>query len=589
MTEKPYAIPYSDIKSPFIVSEQGSFAEYILFSLETMPEIMIGSRVLIQDKRSGKIVWISATVIDLKAVSPFQPDRENLLYVEETSNPLKLLESVYGPHTHQPMLIKVRLDSELMEKEDTPRKYSTSAVQRPPSASSSLTFPDLLPTAESKEPSLQELLDIRQEGIVLGTVGFGNIPYESDDNFLEYRWDINNLDNKHIFIVGESGSGKTVLLKNLALQIRLQNSKTRMIMTDTQGDITQLIFDDIVPTLEAKGWQKRFSNLSKEKAIDTLKPFQLIVPVTKPENPQNVRELIKLARNRGAIVKEIGMRLQDIVAPSDVEYLFRVQSEQVALLLDEEASEIESRDRGFTIAVLREAVNARISRASGGHITSAGGTIYYQSTAFAALRALKNLENYFDFHQPSMEGTNPLDCLNFDGTTIIFLEHLSYDEKIMWEMQLVNWLYAHKREDWEAFVFVDEAHQIVPARPQESGYKGTFNRLRSTFEKLSREGRKFGINLVLSTQSPRDLHHIVPEQCQTRIVMKIDPKNAKACFLETSLAFIANRFGQGQFWLMSPFNGSPDWVRIHSGAPPLPHSSMTPFWAAIKQKAIDEK
>jgi len=182
-----------------------------------------------------------------------------------------------------------------------------------------------------------------------------------------------------------------------------------------------------------------------------------------------------------------------------------------------------------------------------------------------------------------------LDYFNFDGTTILFLDELDQDERIMWEMQLVSWLYKHKKDSWKAFVFFDEAHQIIPAKPVGIGAIATFERLRVNFERLAREGRKFGINLVLSTQDPQDLHPIVPEQCPTKIVMKINPRNAKHVFLDNDLAMIASRFGAGQFWIQSPFNGTPDWVRVHSWAPPLPHEPMTQFWNKVVAKAREER
>ena len=155
----------------------------------------------------------------------------------------------------------------------------------------------------------------------------------------------------------------------------------------------------------------------------------------------------------------------------------------------------------------------------------------------------------------------------------------------MWGMQLVKWLYENKREDGQFFVFIDEAHQLVPKYPPEAGKGGTFPRLRSNFEKLAREGRKFGINLILGTQSPKDLHEIVPQQCPTKIVMKINKSNAKAAELESGEARIASKFSQGQMFLKSPFNGTPDYLRLHSPAPPLPHQSMTNFWSDLMEEA----
>ena len=156
-------------------------------------------------------------------------------------------------------------------------------------------------------------------------------------------------------------------------------------------------------------------------------------------------------------------------------------------------------------------------------------------------------------------------------------------------MQLVRWLYDRKRDLKEVFVFFDAAHQIVPDRPPAVGTKGTFDRLRRTFELLAREGRKFDIHLILSTQSPRDLHKIVPEQCPTRIVMKLDPGNRTYAHLDKDSAMIAARFGHGQFWVKSPFNGTPDWVRIHGWAPPLPHQAMTPYWEAVRKHARQDR
>jgi DNA helicase HerA-like ATPase len=593
--KKPKARPYADMKNPFSVDERGAYAEYLLRDPESMPFLGIGARVLIHDVRSSKELWISGTVVGLRAITPFEIERENLLYIEkEGSDPFGLLHEAFGPHNHEIMIVRVRLEQEMTPSKGTRaalERFECLGVQRPPNASSFMIFPELLHQEGSDVPALEDILKIRPDGVELGAVGFGNAPYVEQDQFLIYKWDIENLDNKHIFIVGESGSGKTVLLKNLALSIRKKIPATRVIMADVQGDLVQMILPGLVEVPDVDDWQTKIERPSKDDAIKALEPFQLVIPALNPRvSPDSrIEALKKLAKNRNVTVKEIGLRLQDLNMPSDVEYLYRVASEQAAMLLDEEAEFIRTQNEPVTIQRLRNNLK-RLQEGGGNQFTSDGGTVYYMSTAFAAMRALRSLEDYFDFHQPSMTSpVKPLDVLDFDGTTIVYLEHLNYEERLMWEMQLVKWLYDNKASDWKAFVFFDEAHQIVPARPPEFGSKGTFARLRSNFEKLAREGRKFDINLVLSTQSPRDLHEIVPEQCQTRIVMKIDPKNAMAAFLEPELAHLSSSFGHGQFWLKSPFNGSPNWVRIHSWAPNLPHCSMTKFWGIVDQAAKKEK
>jgi len=588
--KKFYAIPYADVRTPFTVDKKGAFAEYIIQEPEEMPELALGATVIIRDMDKEGIHWIAGQIIGLRAISPFSPERENLLYIEpDSEDPTEVLEEITGPHTHQPMIIRVSLDREMKIKDGVDRQYDSFPIQRPPSAKSRLYFPNILPDNDDS-PSLQEILDIRSSGISLGNVGFGNTPYEQNDRFLTYKWDIDNLDNKHMFIVGESGSGKTVLLKNLAYEIRKHNRNIRVILTDVQGDIVQLLLPDIADTLIPSGWQQKVNTESLNDSIDKLKPFQLIIPARPEGKTDGVTALIKLAKNRGVVVREIGLRLQDLAMPSDVEYLFRSSSEQVGMLLDDEAEELRRGNKPVTISNLRSQLNNLMNRNTYNQITSSGGTTFLRSTFFAGLRALRSLESHFDIHQQSLQSPhNPLDYFDFDGTTILYLDELDQDERIMWEMQLVKWLYQNKKKDWTAFVFFDEAHQIIPAKPTGIGALGTFERLRVNFERLAREGRKFGINLILSTQNPKDLHPIVPEQCPTRIIMKINPRNASYAFLDENLALIANRFNHGQFWIQSPFNGTPDWVRVHSWAPKLPHEPMTRFWQKVIETARNEK
>jgi len=323
-----------------------------------------------------------------------------------------------------------------------------------------------------------------------------------------------------------------------------------------------------------------------------LEPFQLVIPKIKnDEKDEDLVRLKRLANNRGVIVKEISLRLQDLSSPSDVEYLFRITSEQAPGLLDDVAESLRSRNEKPTIERLDAALNRLLGNNTGSTIVlPTSGVSYYRSTYEAARRALQNLKRYFDIDSDAVKSEqNPLDVFEFNGTTILYLDHLNQDERLMWEMQLVKWLYEKKKEMSNTYVFFDEAHQIIPAKPNSFGSPGVFERLRSNFEKLAREGRKFRINLILSTQNPKDLHEIVPEQCPTRIVMKINPKNAKYAFLDDGLEYIANSFGQGQFWIQSPFNGTPDWIRVHSIAPPLPHEPMESFRKNLELKASKEK
>ena len=110
----------------------------------------------------------------------------------------------------------------------------------------------------------------------IGYYGEGNTPLIEDGNLLPYFLDIENLDNRHMFIVGESGSGKTVLLKKLAHGFRtstINKQKPRVIMTDVQGDLLQMMMSNIIKPIEKTGWQEKLPKKSSHDTIDEMGHF----------------------------------------------------------------------------------------------------------------------------------------------------------------------------------------------------------------------------------------------------------------------------------------------------------------------------
>lgn len=589
-----YAQPYHDIKTPFSIDGEGAIAEYVINDPENMPQLAMGATILVLDRRkeSGteihKEFWYSGRVIGLKAVSPFNPERTSMLYREDSAmDPTQPFAEINGPHNHQPMIIRVALTQEISLKSGNSDKYEFSAIQRPPSAYSRLFFPNLTKVDGDNSPSLQTILKVKDKGLNLGMIGFGNKPYGiSGDNFIPYKWDIDNLDNKHMFIVGESGSGKTVLLKNLAYQLRKHSAKNKVILTDVQGDIAQLLFWEHDQKMNSSGWQPEVSIEDYQNAQNVFGSIRLLIPKIKAKgnysDPQ-VDAIHKLALEKGIDSRKISLRFQDLESPAHAEYLYAhmTSSPQAATLLEDLADGVKNLGDTVSLSRLNAAIDRLLKKNNSNQIViPSSGVGYYRSTFEACKRILRHLETYFDIDPiANEEDVNPLDAFEHNGVTILYLEHLSQDERFLWEMQLVNWLYNNKKRMPNTYVFIDEAHQVIPADSATGGGSTAevFRRLRSNFEKLAREGRKFKVNLVLSTQSPQDLHEIVPQQCPTRIVMKINKKNAVAATLDRELAHIANSFSQGQFWIQSPFNGTPEWVRVHSVVPPVPHETMVDF------------
>ena len=124
-------------------------------------------------------------------------------------------------------------------------------------------------------PSVSDLLGLKTQGVNIGFVGVGNRPREENGEFLPYFLDIDNLDNRHMFIVGESGSGKTVLLKKLALGFRkniIDGKSPRVIMTDVQGDLLQLMMGEMIKPIQRRDWQSRLPTENTNEALAEMGP-----------------------------------------------------------------------------------------------------------------------------------------------------------------------------------------------------------------------------------------------------------------------------------------------------------------------------
>lgn len=71
-------------------------------------------------------------------------------------------------------------------------------------------------------------------------------------------------------------------------------------------------------------------------------------------------------------------------------------------------------------------------------------------------------------------------------------------------------------------IVLEEAHSFVPKRRNDSSVAGLSGEMcREVFERIAREGRKFGLGMVLSSQRPSELSETVLSQCNTFLLHRI--------------------------------------------------------------------
>lgn len=107
--------------------------------------------------------------------------------------------------------------------------------------------------------------------------------------------------------------------------------------------------------------------------------------------------------------------------------------------------------------------------------------------------------------------------------------------RLVYEVQF--WMTPKEKETRHPFAFIcDEAHLYMPR--DASKMKTIENKSLEIFEKIAKEGRKYGVSLVIVSQRPAELNSTIISQCNNIISLKITndrDKSAVATMLTDSL------------------------------------------------------
>lgn len=81
---------------------------------------------------------------------------------------------------------------------------------------------------------------------------------------------------------------------------------------------------------------------------------------------------------------------------------------------------------------------------------------------------------------------------------------------------LQQWMIAERRHP--ITLFCDEAHLYIPERAEGDAANEVSIRI---FEKIAKEGRKYGVGLVVISQRPSEVNHTVLSQCNNLVTMRL--------------------------------------------------------------------
>ena len=396
------------------------------------------------------------------------------------------------------------------------------------------------PDKETREPSIHEILGLPEDGIPLGFYSENQHPYQDPvgDDFVTYRLELGEMQNQHILILGDTGTGKTTFLKHLARQLVEQDRA--VVAFDVQSDIVQMIeqiedeeLENLAGSIELGLWEDwDWWDSEAETVMNATMDadqYRILAPVLDNDGDYNQTRIDQVEawcddrdiefdtfslnfnsvnpRRLPVYMPELTDKAQNTLVP-----LAQYYQNQVGGSLDH-----------FRKWITQQASwrddNPRWENDDDNEIVQTHSSTY--GNLLRQLDALRNL-GIFDVHGAEEP---PYDDFAEAGVlTIVYLDHLYYaDITSIFEFHIPSLLLNHRNEIPETHTLVDEAHEVIPKG--RSGQGNYADVAASEFSEIAREGRKFDLNLIVSTHKPKDINSVVYSLCGTNVIFRVDPED----------------------------------------------------------------
>lgn len=367
---------------------------------------------------------------------------------------------------------------------------------------------------------------------------------------------------KHLLIVGTTGSGKTTLIKNLIYSVSKEWKDLGVVIVDAAGDYTQIAIPPLKPPSDAN------VIISNEKEYYSTYPkwFTILVPITR--NFKSISDFIEVyIRDRFERIAEVfhGSPLNYEIHPGKGRDLNYIKS----TIIDLTIKNITTHAEIIPIALNYEQLKKHLSIIP---LFSRQARIYldliinvleksgYGINSFNRLQEIfvskrDDLHNYFKIHKSTLDNIErvfkwlasseisdviienkqikipPADLVMkiYKGPVILDLDYGILQGVQQFALNMLAYEFLRSMYEWKKFrskqfdkpsiVIFDEAHRFFPAE----GTSGEEVEVLADFiAMIARLGRARGLGLIFSTHSPRDVHKIIIQLSNTKIILRTE-------------------------------------------------------------------
>lgn len=177
----------------------------------------------------------------------------------------------------------------------------------------------------------------------------------------------------------------------------------------------------------------------------------------------------------------------------------------------------------------------------------------------------------------------PFEVLSISVSLIsrILFEYGYYYKKVLESKE------AQYNNDIPLLLVYEEAHKYVPNSDMVK-----YRALRDSIERIAKEGRKYGVSLLLASQRPSEISDTIFAQCSNYVAMRLTNPNDQVCvkkLLPDTLGDLINKLPSlkaGEGLLIGDAVVLPSVVKIER-CEPVPSSNDIPYWDLWKEQWKD--
>lgn len=332
-----------------------------------------------------------------------------------------------------------------------------------------------------------------------------------------------DLLRRHGGVFGSTGSGKTVLSKAIIEEAALEGIP--VLAFDPQGDIASLMLPGDPEELEKKGVPpERLEEYMDKVVVRVFTPASSkglpisINPLKLPDKKADQDDVIRLLDNSARTLVKVLAKVAGLSSSWEAKSFAAVYELLREVWEDDEKDigtlaeladmlEADKEEIGVDLDPYMKASQRRKLATSIRSLTVGSSQLLFKEQG----------QIDFDYMTKEIDGKTPIN--------VLFLKTLrSEEEKHFFISIVLNQLYSWMlrqgySEDPRMLLFQDEAAPFIPAGMKSPGPK-------ETFLLLFRQARKYGIECLIATQSPKDIDYKAFEQFNTIASGRISSKQS---------------------------------------------------------------